>query len=993
MDPIYIAAKSIVHKTQPILDGGIFTFMLNNYVAPRLISSEAEELAIIQRDNSPSPTEHIRATFAQTGYAITIAFGIIWVVILLVAAIILCRRKSGHRRRTPDLVYLAGLPSHPNDVTRCDGTVRSNGSTRSPKSTLYRTRRRIQSNWICLAMQFTLLSTLTLLFGIGVMLGFSASSQLHGNLAAPSTHEEAVGRLLKPSELKHTNPPETHVFPRILRALAQLRAYLSEFVEDTKKSTAPVVSALINATEAMQDRMTTEFNAILFDEIGAAQAFKLGDEVGSSVISLMKHSMGIVEQDMQFKQRFDRFKIELQNWIRLIQTVGPTGDDECTGECNALRATFTNNLTARPDTFMPHFAFAVALKFVTTDQNQTADSVQQQLNQGRLLADKQLVETKKVMAERINIPKTIKDMVNSQWAALDTEMAKIVELIDTQALIITRSVAPKVSSGSSVILTLACVFWIVLLLFTVGITWLIIHYHCVPSALSPQSRRRVRSAAGCGMFVLLISLVTSTVLFLFAGYAYTEGCRYLEPSETENSLKSDRSPADLLDAHINWFVDRHWDSIVRLAANHTLPGEKQMPLPHVRSPIRAITHHCRENAGILTALDGIRDFDMASLSDPKIAEQFIRIGREIMFSSLKALDVDEMFPKETDEQLKTAGLLDGFIVNFQQFRDNLPTTYLSVRLPDDESGNYTLFSVENMWSAWNSYYTKVLQSRLTEKQNARLERATEEVRLALINLNAIIATVDKHLVALSSAKKISPIVTELKTSLTDLKSLMSNKQVLLNKASKLFDEHVEAKTPVEAEKLIVQFGPQLMAQVGRCRRLYEAENDMKRAVCDGVVVVLNGLWFVTGWVTLIGSITVGCGLMLLLHKSSLDSSAPSAKTFLSKTFLATRDEFFGLNARQPKSDSNELGGFAQAPELERLNTPDELPALSIQLPSTQNSCSPISSFRPHPRSSALFVPPASPSSLAVSQYDPPQQQQQTQSLFRKQSPSDYKTSD
>lgn len=975
MDPIYFAAKKIVHKTQPILDGGIFTFVLNNYVAPRLINSEAEELPAV---NAPSSTEHMRVTFAQTGYAIAIAFGIIWAMVLLVAALILCHRKSLHRRRTRDLVYLAGLPSHPNDVTRCSGTVRSNGSARSLKSTLYRTRHRMQSSWICLAIQFFFLTLMTLFLGVGVMLGFSASSHLHGNLAAPSTHEEAVGRLLKPSELQHTDPPETHVFPLILRALAQVRAYLSEFVEDTKKSSTPVVSSLINATEAMQDRLTAEFNAILFDEIGASQAFRLGDKVGSSVISLMKHSMGIVEQDTQFKQRFDRFKIELQNWLRLIQTVSPTGDDDCPRECIPLRATFTNNLTARPDTFMPHFAFAVALKFVTTDQNQSADSVQQQLNQGRLVAEKQLIETKKVMAERLNIPKAIENMVDSQWAALNAAMAKIVEMIDTQAVLIIRSLAPKVSSGSSVILTLSCLFWIILLLFTLGITWLIIHYHCVPGTLSSQSRRHILTAAGCGVFALLVSLILSTLLFLFAGYAYTEGCRYLEPSSPETGSKSDRTPADLLDAHINWFVDRHWDNIAQLAANHTLPGEKQIPFPHVRSPIRAITHHCRENAGILTALDGIRDFDMASLNEPKIFEQFIRIGREIMFNSLNALDVNEMFPKEIDEQLKTAGLLDGFIVNFQHFRDNLPTTYLSVRHPDDESGNYTLFAVNSMWSAWDSYYKKVLQSRLTGKQKTRLDKATQEVNLALSNLDSIINTIDRHLLTLSSTKKISPVVTELKTSLADLKSLMSNKPVLLNKASKIFDEYVEARTPAEAERLIVEFGPQLMAQVGRCRRLYEAENDMKRAVCDGVVVVLNGLWFVTGWVALFGSVTVCCSLTLLLHKSLVDSPTSGAKTFLSKTLFGPRDEFFGLNSGQIPTDSNDRGRFVQVPEVERLNTLDDLPSLSIPIPLTHNSRSPVSSFQPNSHSSMLYISPESPPSLKRAQYDLAQQREQRQ---------------
>ncbi|KAF8569899.1 hypothetical protein P879_00481 [Paragonimus westermani] len=873
MKPIYAAALSIVDRTQPNLDGGLLTFVLNNVV--RLPGSEQENSSTTEDHTVVS---HVITTFARTGYALSITFGLIWTILLGLTGVYICCQGRHKKKHSNGLVYLAEAGGPVSEVD----TPPHNSSGWA----LREKRTQLQSHWLCLAIQFILFIILAVLLSTGVLLGFATSSQLHANIASSPTHEEAVGRLLNSAELEHTDPPRTYLFPRLLRALAQTRAYLSEFVYYTKNHTNPIVDQLIQATEAMQDRMTNEFNTILFDQLGVSDAFELGDALGNSVISLIRHSMTIVEQDTAFKHHFDRFKIELQTWLRLITTYGPKSDDtSCTARCQFLRATFTGNLTVRHDTFMPSFTFAIALKFVTTDRNQTAESVQAQINQGKILAARQLTETKQIMAERINIPKSIRDMVDQQWDAIGSQMSKAIHLVDQMASKLTRSVAPKVSSGSGVALALGCIFWSILLLLTIGVAWLIIHYHCVPNGLRSRERRRVRAVAAFGLFILALCMLLAMIFFLVGGYLSTEACRYLNPSQKKVIVVKHDSPKDAytkellfpLDSHINEFVNHHWVIITTLAEKAIPPGGKPMPLPHIRSPIYALSHNCRENMGILGAMDAIRDFDTASLNDPELSDRFIKIGREIMLDSLRAIDVNELFPKETDEQLAMAGRLDDFIVNFEEIRGKLPATYLSIRSTDDESGNYKLYSEEDMWEAWDAYQNEVLRDRLSADQWTKLAAATQQVRIRLANLGSVVNTIDGHLKDLAKAEKVGPTLTQLQTTLFKVKEVMSNKTALIEQANQLFDKHIAAKTPDEAAKLITQFGPQLMAEVGRCRRLHEAFQDVNSAVCEGVVSILNGFWFVYGWVALVGTLITSFGLLLLLHKPPTSSSVKMPK--------------------------------------------------------------------------------------------------------------------
>ncbi|GAA37812.2 hypothetical protein CLF_100222 [Clonorchis sinensis] len=868
MEPIYTAALNIISYTQPSLDGGLLAYALNNIV--QLPTAKQANVSFY----SPKHTvrDHVLSTYARTGYAVAVTSGLLWIILLLTAAVFLCFQCRRKARRKTGMVYLADMTSGVMEANM-PMLVMDAAPKRSSKP-FYKRREQLQSHWSCLAVQFFLFCLLTVLLGTGVLLGFTVSSQLHASLASPPTHEEAIGRLLTSAELEHVDSSKSHVFPRLLRALAQVRAYLSEFVQNTKNHTAPVVEELIRATERMQDGMTNEFNALLFDKIGVSEAFAQGDLLGSSVISLITHSMAVVEQDTSVKAHFERFKIELQTWLRLINNYGPSlTDGNCTDQCHLLHDTFTGNLTARPDSFMPPFTFAIALKFVTTDRNQTAETVQAQLNQGKILADKQLTETKKIMAERINIPKSIGDMIDERWDMLGPQLGKAIQAIDQAALMVTRSVAPKVSSGSTIALAVGCIFWSLFLLLTVGITWLLIHYHCVPSKLNRHDRHRVRSVASCGLVLFAISMSFAVILFLSAGYAYSEVCRYLDPGQKmvtvvrHDTLKGTYTSETVfpLDSHINEFLNQHWPEIEAIALRAAPAGNKPMPLPHIRSPIYAVTHNCRQNMGVLQAFDAIRDFNMTSLNDPEMSARFVNIGREIMMDSLRSIDPNEMFPAETDEQLAMAGRLDDFIVNFEELRQNLPTTYVSVRGTEEDSVNYRPYPEKAMWDAWDAYRTIIYPS-LTAEQVQKIEFATQQVRLGLTQMAANIKTIDGHLTDLSKAKKVGHVVVSLQANLAKLKSLMSDKPRLLEIAVKLFEENIAAKTPDEAAKLVVTYGPKLMAEVGRCRRLYEATRDVTESACGGVVTVMNGVWFVAGWITLVGTVISIFGLLLLLHK-------------------------------------------------------------------------------------------------------------------------------
>ncbi|CAH8530671.1 unnamed protein product [Dicrocoelium dendriticum] len=882
METLFAAATSIVGRTQPSLDGGLFMFFLEYFLplpSPTGANASAEQ--------KRSVTEHVLSTYSRAGYASAISFSAIWSISLVSATLFVCCRR---RHKTKRSARIALLTDASRDLTTMH-TSRASGT-----GLLRMQRERLQSNWLWLATQFLFFIILIVLLGAAVLLGFSMSSQLQVNLSSPPAYEEAVGRLLNSAELEHTNPQKTHVFPRVLRALAQVRAYFNEFVNITRTHTAPIVDELISATEQMQERMTADFNSLLFEKIGATEAFELGDFLGRNVISLVEHSMAIVNQDAIFKNHFDRLKVELQAWLRLINSYGPgVNDPDCDSRCLSLRATFTNNLTTRPDTFMPVFSFAIALKFVTTDQNQTAANIREQLNRGKVLASHRLMETKRIMSERIDIPNTILKMTSRQWDVLDSQMSWAIQAVDNAASKVTEFVVPKVLSGSVVILALGCIFWIVLLLFTLGVTWIVIYYHCVPSELGPRNRHRLRTASGFGLVLLLTSLLFATAFFLVGGYLYTEACRYIDPEQTRVTVVKHEGFKEAytkhhfpLDSHINAFITQHWPFILYLVAQNNPLGTRPLPVPHVRSPIYALSHNCRKNMGILEATDAITDLDMTSLNDPEMSKRFVNTGREIMIDSLKSLDAEEMFPRETDEQLSLAGRLDDFIVDFDGIRARLPTTYVSVYDSENGSNDYRPFSQTELWVSWNSYYTDILQHRLSRDQNARLVSATQQVDLRLRNLVAVVETMSDHLKNLSTAKKIGPVVLQLKSVLARLKELMTNKPALTELADKLFEKHISAVTPGEVVKLIAKFGPRIMAEVGRCRRLYEAAKDLNDAICGGVVNVLNGFWFVCGWIALVGTLIITFGSLLLLRKPVRSTGKPFTKTYPSFNTVCVR---------------------------------------------------------------------------------------------------------
>ncbi|XP_018649640.1 hypothetical protein Smp_179660 [Schistosoma mansoni] len=875
MDSIYSSAKAIVSRAQPSLDGGIITFTLNNLI--KIPSSNVNQ-SLSHTDITI--IDHILSTYSRTGYALSIVCSIIWTILLIIVSYSTCRQRKRIKKRSETLLYLAPTENH----TSRETIEIAIHPKHSPKSTFYRTRERLQSKWICLVIQFLLLTILTILLGTAVLLGFTVCGQFHTNLVSTPSHEESIGRLLTPTELMQTNPEKTHVFPRILRGLAQIRAYISEFIPQTKHDIEPVVKSLIEATESMQDRMTNEFNSILFNDIGVTEAFQLGDILGEHVVTLMTKYIAIVQSNTAFKHTFDRLKVEFQTWLRLVNTESPNNNDyqSCTGHCNELRSTFYNNVSIRPDTFMPEINFAIALKFLTTDRNQTAESVQAQLNHGKELSNSQLEKTKTLMAEKINIPESIRNMTNKQWDQLEPQLTKAIEEIDKISIFITRSISPKVSSTSSLFLTLNLFFWFSILLITIGLMWLIIRYHFVPTEISLHTRNRIRLGASIGFCILAFSIILACLFYLIGGYLYTEGCRYVNPEQNVINI-TDYDPIHHnyiqramfpVDAHINAFINRNWPAIVTMASQFS-----HMPIPHIRSPIYGILHNCHDNQGILQAMDSIRDFDMTTLNDPEMSDRFINLGKDIMIDSLRTINVDEMFPKETDENLAMASRLDDFIVNYEEVRSKLPKTYLSIQSPSDESTDYTLWPVKKMWNLWDIYYTNILSNRLSIEQIDRLNVATEKVRQTFTQLDNIISDIDGNLIVLSKLKKIAPHVAKLQKRLIELKTIMNNKTDLINRAVSLFDQHIKAKTPVEAEKLILQFGPKIMSKVGQCYRLYAAAEDLNGAICNGIVSVLNGFWFLFGWVTFIGTLIMLFSLLLLMHKTPIDQSSTVEKSY------------------------------------------------------------------------------------------------------------------
>ncbi|KAF6769110.1 hypothetical protein AHF37_12685 [Paragonimus kellicotti] len=195
MKPIYAAALSIVDRAQPSLDGGLFTFVLNNVV--RLPGPEQENSSSTE---DHAVVSHVITTFARTGYALSITFGLIWTILIGLTGVYICCQGRHKKKHSNGLVYLADAGGPVNEVDT--PTHNSSGWALREK------RSQLQSHWLCLAIQFILFVMLAVLLSTGVLLGFAMSSQLHANIASSPTHEEAVGRLLTSAELEHTDPPE-----------------------------------------------------------------------------------------------------------------------------------------------------------------------------------------------------------------------------------------------------------------------------------------------------------------------------------------------------------------------------------------------------------------------------------------------------------------------------------------------------------------------------------------------------------------------------------------------------------------------------------------------------------------------------------------------------------------------------------------------------------------------------------------------------------------
>ncbi|CAH8505534.1 unnamed protein product [Heterobilharzia americana] len=432
-------------------------------------------------------------------------------------------------------------------------------------------------------------------------------------------------------------------------------------------------------------------------------------------------------------------------------------------------------------------------------------------------------------------------------------------------MIINRLIIPKIIISSNLFLTLNLFYWFSILLITIGLIWLIIRYHFIPIEMKVNTRNRVHLGLTISLFILALSIILACFFYLIGGYLYTEGCRYINPEENiihnNNNTHYDNSEKTIfpIDKYINDFI------------NHNCP-------------IYGILYNCRKNQGILEAFDSIKDFDMKALNDPEMLKRFSHVGKQIMIDSLRSINVDEIFPKQTDDNLAMASRLDDFIVNYNDVRLKLPKYYLTIQQSSsDQSGNYIPWSINDMWNVWDAYYSDILSYHLSVEQMNRLNTATEKVRTILTQLDNIISQIDSNLTVLSGLKKIGPHVAKLQNKLITLKNIMNNKTYLIDRAIELFDQHIQRKTPEEADKLIMKYGPKIMSKVGQCHRLYDAAVNINNAICDQFVSVLNGFWFLIGWITLIGTLMILFSLILLMHKPPMTEKSYHKKLHVQRS--------------------------------------------------------------------------------------------------------------
>lgn len=848
MDLFYHAATGVVNTAQRNLDGGIFSFILDHQM-------DAPEVA--QSIDIPTASTHFVNKISSGGFLAGIFFGLLWCVGLLVGFFYIWWLKC--RKSTP-LTSLR-ITNQQSSIESC----KTNGIESPKKTKLFLRRRRLQSNWMCIAFQcvgFTLLAGLLFLFSI---LGFAASYSLHSSLTAQPPASSSSQNLTFMSE-------NWGIFPGIASALQSARIYSTDFLNNVRVSTAPAVDKLIQATVEMQNQTTYNFNALLQNMLGIDRAFDLADKVGAHTVNLLNLVNPLKSHINEYTDTISSLSMAIARWNGYMEQLHIERNLTAMKVCDAnssceLPVLANAEVTVSSNWRLPRFDFAIALNFVTDAQNRTPEVIEEQLRSVRLIASKQLDKTFEKMKAEIDIPGSLRNLTERNWVMLAEKLNGSSAIIDNLTEIIPKKFHPIVVVGSNYGLAICCLIWLFMLSIALGIAVLLYYFHCVNGAIKSYNRKKIRSAASFVLIILIPCIAASCVAFLISGYAHTEICRYISLDRAVMTSTYDdsgnRHVSFVLDNYVNAFLDQNWDGIVEGIKKTLHEGEdKQLPIPRIRSPIYALNVACRNNAGILDAFGAIDTFNYSALNKPDLAQEFVAKGRKVMRDTLLELNLTEMFPSAATESIHLGALLDDFLIPFDKVRQELPRDFLNVT-----SQNKTrLMAGTELVDLWQDYYSFLNKSKLPTETLTRADELASSVFNLSAEIKTLLEQVDEILQKLEKLKKIKSTASELQGIYENLVDQLRNREDLITKALDLYDNHVAKELPQKSEDLIYQHGPSLLREVGRCRKLHDAYSSAVTAVCDFVIEPLNGIWFFAGLCVFLSTILVVLGLLLLLHK-------------------------------------------------------------------------------------------------------------------------------
>ncbi|KAM7539549.1 hypothetical protein Aperf_G00000033841 [Anoplocephala perfoliata] len=849
MDLFYHIATAVVNTAQRNLDGGIFSFILDH-------QTDAPEVA--QSSDSPTAFTHFVNTISSGGFLAGIFFGLLWCIGLLTGFFYIWWLKC---RKSGPLSSLR-IKKQQSSIDSC----KTNGIESPKKSKLFQRRRRLQSNWMCVAFQcvgFTLLVGLLLLFSV---LGFVASYSLHLSLTAEPPASSSVQNLTFMSQ-------NWGLFPGVASALQSARTYSTDFLNNARVSTAPAVDNLIQATVEMQNQTTYNLNALLQNMLGIDRAFDLADKVGAHTVTLLNLVNPLKSHINKYTDTISSLSMAIARWNGYMEQLhverNLTAMEVCdtNASCEELPVLANAEVTISSNWRLPRSEFAIALNFVTDAQNRTPEVIEEQLRSVRLIASKQLDKSFEKMKAEIDIPGSLRNMTEKNLVMLAEKVSGASAIIDNLTEIIPKKFHPTVVVGSNYGFAICCLIWLFMLTIVLGVSALLYYFHCVNDAIKPYNRRKIRSVASFVLIFLIPCIITSCFFFFISGYAHTEICRYISPDRavmgSTHDVLGNLRPSFILDNYVNAYLDQNWDDFVEAIKKTLQEGRgEELPIPKIRSPIYALNVACRNNAGILDALGVIDTFNYSTLNKPELTQEFVAKGRKVMRDTLLELNSTEMFPPAATESIHLGTLLDNFLIPFDKARQELPRDFLNVT-----SQNKTrLMAGTELVGLWQDYYAFLNKSKVPIETLTRADELASSVFNLSAEIKTLLEQVDEILQKLEKLKKIGSTAAELQGVYENLFNQLRNREDLISKALDLYDNHTAKELPQKSEDLIYQYGPSLLREVGRCRKLHDAYSSAVTAFCDFVVEPLNGIWFFAGLCVLLSTILVVLGLLFLLHK-------------------------------------------------------------------------------------------------------------------------------